>query len=127
MITINGVEFDIDLMDADTMERLEAAAEKVKKDVETEKAKGYTKSSEFIKAFCGVVDDFLDTVLDDSEAHTTIFGGRVNMVDHMKAYEGIFEAKRSAETEVQEFTEKYKNTYSPNRAARRAAAKKNGN
>ena len=39
MFTIRGVDFDIDILDADVMERLEDAAEKIQKRVAEEKAK----------------------------------------------------------------------------------------
>ena len=48
------------------------------------------------------------------------------MMEHMEAYNGIFAAKEEAMSAVTEFTETFQNTYSPNRAQRRAAAKGKG-
>lgn len=120
MFTINGVEFDIDLMDADVMERLENAAEKIQKRVVEEKKKGHKKNSEFIRVFNGLTEDFINEVLGDG-ASDMIFSGSQNMMEHMKAYNGLFAAKDAAMAEVSEFEQNFKNNYSPNRAQRRAA------
>lgn len=125
MFTIRGVDFDIDILDADVMERLEDAAEKIQKRVAEEKAKKYKKNSEFIRVFNGLTEKFIDEVLGEGSSEL-IFGGSQNMMEHMEAYNGIFAAKDEAMNSVTEFTETFQNTYSPNRAQRRAAAKGKG-
>ena len=125
MFTIRGVDFDIDILDADVMERLEDAAEKIQKRVAEEKAKKYKKNSEFIRVFNGLTEKFSDEVLGEGSSEL-IFGGSQNMMEHMEAYNGIFAAKEEAMSAVTEFTETFQNTYSPNRAQRRAAAKGKG-
>ena len=125
MFTIRGVDFDIDILDADVMERLEDAAEKIQKRVAEEKAKKYKKNSEFIRVFNGLTEKFIDEVLGEGSSEL-IFGGSQNMMEHMEAYNGIFAAKEEAMSSVTEFTETFQNTYSPNRAQRRAAAKGKG-
>ena len=125
MFTIRGVDFDIDILDADVMERLEDAAEKIQKRVAEEKAKKYKKNSEFIRVFNGLTEKFIDEVLGEGSSEL-IFGGSQNMMEHMEAYNGIFAAKEEAMSAVTEFTETFQNTYSPNRAQRRAAAKGKG-
>ncbi len=125
MFTIKGVDFDIDILDADVMERLEDAAEKIQKRVAEEKAKKYKKNSEFIRVFNSLTENFIDEVLGEGSSEL-IFGGSQNMMEHMEAYNGIFAAKDEAMNSVTEFTETFQNTYSPNRAQRRAAAKGKG-
>lgn len=125
MFTIRGVDFDIDILDADVMERLEDAAEKIQKRVAEEKAKKYKKNSEFIRVFNGLTEKFIDEVLGEGSSEL-IFGGSQNMMEHMEAYNGIFAAKEEAMSAVTEFTETFQNTYSPNRAQHRAAAKGKG-
>lgn len=125
MFTIRDVDFDIDILDADVMERLEDAAEKIQKRVAEEKAKKYKKNSEFIRVFNGLTEKFIDEVLGEGSSEL-IFGGSQNMMEHMEAYNGIFAAKEEAMSAVTEFTETFQNTYSPNRAQRRAAAKGKG-
>ena len=125
MFTIRGVDFDIDILDADVMERLEDAAEKIQKRVAEEKAKKYKKNSEFIRVFNGLTEKFIDEVLGEGSSEL-IFGGSQNMMEHMEAYNGIFAAKEEAMSAVTEFTETFQNTYSPNRAQRRVAAKGKG-
>lgn len=125
MFTIKGVDFDIDILDADVMERLEDAAEKIQKRVAEEKAKKHKKNSEFIRVFNSLTENFIDEVLGEGSSEL-IFGGSQNMMEHMEAYNGIFAAKDEAMNSVTEFTETFQNTYSPNRAQRRAAAKGKG-
>lgn len=125
MFTIKGVDFDIDILDADVMERLEDAAEKIQKRVAEEKAKKHNKKSEFIRVFNSLTENFIDEVLGEGSSEL-IFGGSQNMMEHMEAYNGIFAAKDEAMNSVTEFTETFQNTYSPNRAQRRAAAKGKG-
>lgn len=125
MFTIKGVDFDIDILDADVMERLEDAAEKIQKRVAEEKAKKYKKNSEFIRVFNSLTENFIDEVLGEGSSEL-IFGGSQNMMEHMEAYNGIFAAKDEAMNSVTEFTETFQNTYSPNRAQRRAAARGKG-
>lgn len=125
MFTIKGVDFDIDILDADVMERLEDAAEKIQKRVAEEKAKKYKKNSEFIRVFNSLTENFIDEVLGEGSSEL-IFGGSQNMMEHMEAYNGIFAAKDEAMNSVTEFTETFQNTYSPNRAQRRATAKGKG-
>lgn len=125
MFTIRGVDFDIDILDADVMERLEDAAEKIQKRVAEEKAKKYKKNSEFIRVFNGLTEKFIDEVLGEGSSEL-IFSGSQNMMEHMEAYNSIFAAKEEAMSAVTEFTETFQNTYSPNRAQRKAAAKGKG-
>lgn len=122
MFTIRGVDFDIDILDADVMERLEDAAEKIQKRVAEEKAKKYKKNSEFIRVFNGLTEKFIDEVLGEGSSEL-IFGGSQNMMEHMEAYNGIFAAKEEAMSAVTEFTETFQNTYSPNRAAAKGKGK----
>lgn len=122
MFEIKGVQFDVDILDADVMERLENAADKIQKRVAEEKAKKRKRNSEFIRVFNSLTEDFIDEVLGEGSSEM-IFGGSQNMMEHMEAYNGIFEAKKAAENEVTAFTENFNNTYSPNRAQRRAMAK----
>lgn len=122
MFVVRGVEFDIDILDADVMERFEDAAGKIQKKVAEEKTKKHKKNADFIRAFNTLTEEFIDEVLGEG-ASGMIFNGSQNMMEHMEAYNGIFEAKNAAMSEVSEFTETFQNTYSPNRAQRRAAAK----
>ena len=82
MFEIKGVEFDVDILDADVMERLEDAAEKIQKRVNEEKAKKHKKNSEFIRVFNGLTEDFIDEVLGEG-ASEMIFHGNQNMMEHM--------------------------------------------
>lgn len=117
MITINGAEFDIDLMDADVMERFENAAEEIQSKVSQLQAPG-AKVSDVVRSFCNLTEDFLDEVLGDG-ASEDIFGGTQNMKEHMQAYEDLFKAVDVAKNEMDSFNKQFTSKYSPNRAQRR--------
>lgn len=122
MITINGLEFNVDMTDADVLERLEDAAESIQKEVKKEQEKNQ-KGSQFIKTFNRLTEEFLDKVLGEG-ASEEIFAGNQSMTEHMKAYQGVFEAKNKAMQEIGTISDAFKDKYSPNRAARRATVSK---
>lgn len=122
MITIKGIEFDVDMTDTDVLERLEEAAETIQKKVKAEQAKNQ-KGSQTVKRFNELTEEFVDTILGEG-ASEELFGGRKSMTEHMKVYQGIFEAKDAALQEIAAITDAFNSKYSPNRATRRAMASK---
>lgn len=122
MITINGIDFDVDMLDADTMEYMEKAVETTQaKIVEIQKKQKDYKASDYIKVLNGIIEDFLTDFLGEDSVDL-IFQGSKSLMPHMKAYTELFDAVQSAYKEAADFGESL-NAYSPNRAARRASLK----
>lgn len=116
MIKLNGVEFDLDLMDLDVAEKVERETKKVA--IETEKAKGKNRS-ESIKIQCYAVFNCIDNILGEG-AHKKIFGDKVNLRDCLRVFEQlILEMQKQDEEDKKEFSQ-MASKYSSNRAQRRS-------
>lgn len=111
---IYDAEVELDFLDADEMERVEAALNRVQ---DRNKAAAYEglKQSEMIRTQCGIIFDFFDEVFGDG-THKRIFGNKCNLIQALKAFEAFNAAKNSSTDEVRELGKKY----NANRAQRRA-------
>lgn len=113
---INNAELELDFLDADEMERVEAELDRVLQRTETElKASHVTTQSQVIRVTCQIVFDFFDAVFGEG-TQKRIFGNRCNMAEAMRAFEMFKQAKDGSSAEIKALSEKY----NPNRAARRA-------
>ena len=118
--TIKGVEFEFDFYDADEMERVEAALEKVQNQTQVAELMGLTQS-QVIRKQCGIIFNFFDEVFGEG-AHQRIFKGKCNLVDALNSFDDFIKAKESSVSEIKAIRDKY----NPNRAQRRAEQKGNG-
>lgn len=76
---INGVEFEVDLLDADEAERIEKIIDETgdefrQRDKDFEKMR----DSESIRAQCGIIFQMFDRIL-GTGAHEKIFGSKTNL------------------------------------------------
>lgn len=110
---INKVEIgDLDIYDADVVERYEnTLAEVEKKTKESEKA---TKVSESIRQQCNIIFDCFNSLF-GADTDVKIFGGKTNLLVCLKAFEELITQVNEQRGEL----EKMLNKYSPNRATRR--------
>ena len=113
-VVIYGEEFNFDFLDADEMERAEAAIKKVQ-DRNTIEAYSGMSQSQVIRKQCGAVFDFFDEVFGEG-THERIFKGKCNLMQALGAFEAFINAKEESVNEVRALKDKY----SPNRAQRRA-------
>lgn len=107
-------EFDIDFYDANTMEKIEAGMENVKKAVDENINIKSQKTSEAIRKVCNVIFAFFDDVLGEGTSKK-IFGNKTSLTLCIKAYEDFIQAKKKQDETFEEISKKY----SPNRASRR--------
>lgn len=115
MIKINDVELQFDVMDADHLEKYEAALLEVKN---TKLADGLT-ASQRIKEQCKIVKNFFDKVC-GPQTSEKIFGDSHNYRTHYEAFESfVMQANAEAEAE-QKAIEDRAAKYTLNRAQRRA-------
>lgn len=73
-LELNGKEIEIDLLDADTLEKYGKAIEPLRKTIELNGDNAIV----YVKSFCKVVYDFFDTLLGEGSAQM-IFDGKQNM------------------------------------------------
>lgn len=107
-MNINGYEVEINLLDADFIERYEKGCEKIK-NLSTEKPQEM-KMSEWIRQECQVVRDFFDETCGEGTAQK-IFGNKYDFMACLLAFQQITDKK----IRQQEDIEKALNKYSPDR------------
>lgn len=115
----NGVEYEVDVRDADTSEKFEDAVEKMKEEEANLPKTG--KSSELIRSHCKLIKDFFDRVLGEG-AGNAVCTEKSNISLCYAAYEAFLEVVRSQKDDIV----RARNTFGKysNREQRRAAAKK---
>lgn len=113
---IYDAEVELDFLDADEMERVEAALSRV-----TERSKDFVSvpngltQSQLIRSQCKIVFDFFDEVFGEG-THKRIFGSKCNLIQALNAFDAFNTAKESSVKEVRAISDKY----NANRAQRRA-------
>ena len=111
---IYDAEVELDFLDADEMERVEAALNRVTERSEALKVDGLTQS-QAIRNQCKVIFDFFDDVFGEG-THKRIFGAKCNLIQALNAFEAFNVAKEASVKEVRAVSDKY----NANRAQRRA-------
>lgn len=80
MIEINGVELELDLMDADVLDSVQYAMENLKDEsIESDRI------SDKIRQPCITINKFFDSVFGEGAADA-VFQGKMNLVKHMDAF-----------------------------------------
>lgn len=109
---INNVELqDIDILDLEVAEKYEKALEKVEG---IAKAIEDMKLSESIKIQCNAIFDVFNTLFGEG-TDKKVFGGKVNLLTCLKAFEELVTQMSTKNAEVEKMASKY----SPNRVQRR--------
>ena len=115
---INGVSFELDLTDADDLERYENALEKLREAEHNIKKDG--KESELIRAFCKMLADFFDAVLGEGASAKIFEGKKTSVAVYLETYDNFLDFANTQKAGIKERFAKY----NPNRQQRRVAAKK---
>ena len=84
-IEFNGIELELDLMDADVMEKFEDGLAKTAEDVKEKSQYAGKKNAECMRIQCGHVNRFFDSVFGPGTADK-LFGKKNNLEDHMTAF-----------------------------------------
>lgn len=93
MIEINGVELELDLMDADVLDSIQDALENLTDEsVESERV------GDMVRQPCITINKFFDTVFGEG-ASDAVFEGKMNLVKHMDAFtQVVAEIEKAPET-----------------------------
>lgn len=111
---IYDAEVELDFLDADEMDRVEAALNRVQSRNTAVSYEGMTQS-QAIRTQCGIIFDFFDDVFGEG-AHKRIFGGKCNLAQALSAFQAFNTAKEDSVKEIRAIGDKY----NANRAQRRA-------
>lgn len=126
-MVINGVELELDLLDADMAEKFETECQRVKDRVADKKAYEGKSNPDAMRYQCEVVNDFFDCMFGAGTSEK-LFKGRHHIGRSMEAFATVVsEANKSGE-KVKEISREYMpGSAAPNRAARRKHKKGRGN
>lgn len=119
-VTINGVDLEMNMFDADFIEEFESGCNMVVTRVKDPEEMGGLSTADAIRKQCSIVNDFFDGLFGEGTSEK-IFVRKSDIMEHMMAFETIVNEKKNADGEMAKFAGKY----SPNRAQRREAEKAN--
>lgn len=122
MLKICGQELELDLFDADVMDRFENALEDVQKKAEEYKKNQNMSGADGIRAMCGVVNVFFDDVFGKGTAEK-LFKGKNNLMVSIDAFAAVTSESNKIKGQVNGLM----NKYNMNRAQRRQEGKNNKN
>lgn len=110
---ILDIEIDFDFLDADQVAKFEEEAKKVQEKCKDTKLENLS-LSEAIRKECNIIDVFFDNIFGEGMANQ-IFKGKMNLKEHIQAFEDIVKEKVKSQEDLQNTF----NKYIPNRAQRR--------
>lgn len=105
-ITINGVELELDLMDADVMEKYETLNQEIVEKVKEPTQYEGLSNAEGMRLQCRHVDKFFDALFGDGTAQK-IFGGGNNLGVRLEAFAQVSQMSGDIDKRVNELTNKY--------------------
>lgn len=121
----NGVELEVNLMDADVMETFENNLEKIKNDIQEPTQYEGKKASEQMRLQCNYVKKFFDDTFGNGTADR-LFHGTNDLSEHMDAFGEAATMGRQIKDQTKEIVNKYAPERVMNRAQRRARGKGKG-
>lgn len=131
MIEINGVQLEGDWADVDFAENAEDAIQELVKRCEKlkQQTSRSTRGSALMREFCREIDDMFNRVFGDG-ASEAIFGGHVNFLEHMKAYQEFAENRDNVYKQVNDIANQYvqrnrANEYKANKSRQKRHGKGN--
>lgn len=118
---IRGLDLELDLHDADTMELYEKAFAEMSEDIKKLPKDGA--SSQIVKAYCRIFKALYDRLFGNGTSEQ-IFGEKNNIRDINEVYDDFLEFVQSQQVDLEAFSNRLSAKYSPNRAQRRAAERR---
>lgn len=105
-LIINGIKLEGDLMDADFMEKFESSLIKMRDSAQAKKRENFPTAAANYRAQCEVVNTCLDEIFGDGTAQK-LFGGKMNVMEHLKAIEKVSEWAAGERKTLNDFTNRY--------------------
>lgn len=124
IININGIELEIDMMDADVVEKYEQLTEKLVKEISEPAQYEGLSNSEGMKLQCRHIGGFFDALFGSGTAKRVFKGNNLGV--HIDAFAQVTHLATSTKDEVYSIADKYGLGRLQNRAQRRAANKNKG-
>lgn len=105
-LIINNVKLEGDLMDADFMEKFETALVKMRDSALEAKRQSFPTAAANYRAQCEVVNTCFDEIFGAGTA-VKLFGGKMNVMDHLKAIEKVSEWAAGERKALNDLTNRY--------------------
>lgn len=105
-LIINNVKLEGDLMDADFMEKFETAMVKMRDSALEAKRQSFPTAAANYRAQCEVVNTCFDEIFGAGTA-VKLFGGKMNVMDHLKAIEKVSEWAAGERKALNDLTNRY--------------------
>lgn len=105
-LIINNVKLEGDLMDADFMEKFETAMVKMRDSALEAKRQNFPTAAANYRAQCEVVNTCFDEIFGAGTA-VKLFGGKMNVMDHLKAIEKVSEWAAGERKALNDLTNRY--------------------
>lgn len=123
-LNVNGVELELDLLDADVMEKYEHLNEEIIKKIQEPTQYEGKSTADGMRMQCRYVDEFFDELFGEGTAETVFHGGN-NLGIRMDAFGIVANASDGMKKEVNDIKSKYGPSRAGNRAQKRTFDKKN--
>lgn len=105
-LIINGIKLEGDLMDADFMEKFELSMIKMRDSAQAKKRETFPTAAANYRAQCEVVNTCFDEIFGAGTAQK-LFGGKMNVMEHLKAIEKVSEWAAGERKTLNDFTNRY--------------------
>lgn len=105
-LIINGIKLEGDLMDADFMEKFESSMIKMHDSAQAKKRENFPTAAANYRAQCEVVNTCFDEIFGAGTAQK-LFGGKMNVMEHLKAIEKVSEWAAGERKTLNDFTNRY--------------------
>lgn len=105
-LIINGIKLEGDLMDADFMEKFESSMIRMRDSAQVKKRENFPTAAANYRAQCEVVNTCLDEIFGAGTSQK-LFGGKMNVMEHLKAIEKVSEWAAGERKALNDFTNRY--------------------
>ena len=105
-LIINSIKLEGDLMDADFMEKFESSMIKMRDSAQAKKRETFPTAAANYRAQCEVVNTCFDEIFGAGTAQK-LFGGKMNVMEHLKAIEKVSEWAAGERKTLNDFTNRY--------------------
>lgn len=124
-VTINGVELELDLMDADVVEKFDNLNAEIAVEINNPEHYEGLSNADCMRVQCRMVDSYFDRLFGEGTADR-IFPKRNNLGDRMEAFGQTVSMAKEQGSIMDSMTEKYTGQRVRNREQRRAEQKNKG-
>ena len=115
-----STELDLNLLDADTLEKFDILTEKISKDIADKNRYEGLSKADGMRVQIKLIDEFLDNLFGEGTAEKVFEGNNSDLARRLDAFAAVMQASQNTAGTIQGITAKYGFNRIQNRATRRA-------